>query len=182
MKRRTLEETWTLLEGDGWLMPRDTSGVPFVPAAMPRQVDEEPLGFSFLRTRLVDADLSHLTLPRTFCSRSLFERVDFRNTDIVESRLCWNDFVHCDFSGANLTGCDLRASIYRNCNFSDAIFELADMRASTYEHCDFTGAQFRNAIGHRASAKKQGLLGCLSVEQKASMRWHYEPGEDVSGG
>ena len=54
--RKSIEETWRYLEARGETMPRDPSGRPIVPPAMPSCDDEEP-GFSFFRTRAEDADL-----------------------------------------------------------------------------------------------------------------------------
>jgi BTB/POZ domain-containing protein KCTD9 len=67
-----------------------------MPERLPRHDDEEPLGFNLFRTRLSDAlDLSDLSLPRTFFGRSEINQVSFRNTDLRESNLCWNDFPTC---------------------------------------------------------------------------------------
>jgi BTB/POZ domain-containing protein KCTD9 len=76
---------------------------PPMPERLPQYDDSEPLGFSIFRTLLDDAlDLSDLTLPRTFFGRSQIDRVSFRNSDLHESNLCWNDFNGTDFSGADL--------------------------------------------------------------------------------
>ena len=58
--------------------------------------------------------------PPTYFARSSLERVDFRNTDLSGSRICWNDFDSCDFRCADLSGCDLRASTFTACFFSEA--------------------------------------------------------------
>jgi len=75
--RRSLDESWQILQSLGLEPPRDPSGKPFVLDRMPSYDDEEPLGFSFFRTGLSDTALSNLTFPRTFFGRSSFERVDF---------------------------------------------------------------------------------------------------------
>src|SRR5947209_2717506 len=87
--RKSLEETWRYLEAEGESVPRDAAGRPFVPTRMPSIDDDEPLGFSYFRSRLGDADNSNLTLPRTYFGRSLLHRVSFANTDLSESRMCW---------------------------------------------------------------------------------------------
>ncbi len=79
-ERRTIQDTWALLDADGLRMPRDATGAPFIPAGMPNHDNEEPLGLSYFRSGLIDADLHALTLPRTFFGRSSFERVNFRNS------------------------------------------------------------------------------------------------------
>src|SRR5947209_58207 len=113
--RRSLEDTWQYLEAVGEYAPRDPSGRPIMRDRMPDMGDEEPLGFSYYKYRLEDADNSNLTLPRSFFGRSWFLRVNFANTDLSESRMCWNDFEDCDFSGADLSGCDMRSSIFERC-------------------------------------------------------------------
>lgn len=181
-QRRSTEETWRLLEGDGLKMPRNSDGSPLIPVRMPSYDDNEPLGFSYFRTKLVAADLANLSLPRMFFGRSLLEAVTFHNTDLSESRMCWNDFESCDFSHASLVGCDFRASNYVDCNFSGANLTRADLRMSGFENCDFSGAVLVDAISDRESAEKYGLLECLTEEQKAAMQWHEEPGEEPGGG
>src|SRR5271170_5636333 len=94
--RQSLEATWKYLENDGLEMPRKTDGTPFVPPTMPNHDDPEPLGFSYFKNGLENADLGNLSLPRTFFGRSSFDRVSFNNTDLSESRMCWNDFNGCD--------------------------------------------------------------------------------------
>jgi BTB/POZ domain-containing protein KCTD9 len=181
-KRRSLEETWRLLESDDVAMPRKADGSPFVSPKMPSYDDSDPLGFCYFRTRLQSADLSNLCLPRTFFGRSSFEGVSFRNTNLSESRMCWNDFINVDFSDADLTGCDLRASNYSGCNFAGAILTGADLRCSSYEDCNFAGAVLVDAVSDRPSADMRGLLESLTEEQKALMRWQEAPGEVPGGG
>lgn len=180
--RRSLEETWQFLQKNGLKMPCKSDGTPFVPLKMPSYDDPERLGFSYFRNGLEAADLSNLSLPRTFFGRSSFEGVSFHNSDLSESRMCWNDFVGCDFSNADLSGCDLRASNYTDCNFTGAILTRADLRCSSFEDCDFSGAIMMEAISDWPSAQDQGLLDCLTEAQRAPMHWHEEPGEEPGGG
>ena len=180
--RRSLEETWLLLENDGLEMPRNDDGNPFIPLKMPSHDDPEPLGFSYFRNGLEAADLSNLCLPRSFLGRSSFEGVNFQNTDLSESRLCWNDFNRCDFSNADLTACELRASNYASCKFVGTILNRADLRCSSYNDCDFAGAVLVDAVSDWPSAESQGLFECLTESQRVSMQWHEQPGEEPGGG
>jgi BTB/POZ domain-containing protein KCTD9 len=179
--RRTLEETWRYLEANGELVPRDAAGCPFVPARMPRYDDEEPLGFSYFRDRVEDADNSNLTLPRTHFARSLFVRVKFANTDLSESRMCWNDFEECDFSGADLSGCDMRASNFKDCKFAGAVLRGADLRHSSFENCDFAAAELAGATADRGNATRR-VQDCLTDEQQADIRFTEDSGPEPPGG
>jgi len=163
--RKSLEETWQYLEAKGETMPRDPSGCPFIPTAVPNDYDEE-LGYSFFRTRLEDYDLSHLSLPRTFFGRSELGRVSFAGTDLSESRMCWNDFVGCDFYRTDLSRCDMRASKFEQCRFVGASLRGADLRRSSFEGCEFSGADLTGAI-----AEKNYGMGRLTDEQKSGIIW-----------
>jgi uncharacterized protein YjbI with pentapeptide repeats len=177
--RKSLEDTWRFLEAEGWEPPR-RDGHPLVSAAMPNFDDEDPR-FSFFRHRLEDADLSNLTLPRTFFGRSWFICVKFSGTDLSESRMCWNDFDECDFSGADLSGCDMRASIFRGCKFSGTLLRGADLRRSTFKDCDFVGAELAGAVAEDADF--QGCVqGFLSEDQQAVMAWALDEGPEPPGG
>jgi uncharacterized protein YjbI with pentapeptide repeats len=181
LRRRDLEETWRYLEGQGQRPPRDARGRPFVPPRMPSYDDKAPLGFSYFRYRLQDTDNSNLTLPRTFFGRPLLEQVDFGNTDLSESRMCWNDFVDCNFSGADLSRCDLRASLFDGCKFVGANLTGADLRRSSFEDCDFTGAVLAGAVADYPNAETCGLLDLLTQEQQAAMAWQEDPGPEPGG-
>ena len=176
MERRTLAETWAYLEADGLEMPRGAEGEPFVPAAMPNHNDDA-LGFSFFRGRWDEANFSALTLARTFFGRSTLNGVDFHNTDLTESRMCWNDFVKCDFRGADLSRCDMRAFKFEDCNFGGAILRDADLRGSRFRGCEFTGADLTGAI-----ASDGVYTPAFSDDQYESMIYHEEPGEEPPGG
>src|SRR5262249_50770594 len=93
-----------------------------------------------------DTDLSNLTMPRRMINRSGFERVSFRNTDLSQSFMCWNDFINCDFTDADLSCCDMRASIFDSCSFVRCKLIAADLRRSSFEDCDFTDADLRGAF------------------------------------
>ncbi|WP_162660452.1 pentapeptide repeat-containing protein [Tuwongella immobilis] len=147
---------------------------------MPSVFDEKPLGFSYFRAKLEDADRSHLTMPRTLFSRSWLVRTSFVGTDLSESCMCWNDFDGCDFSGADLSGCDMRASHFRGCRFAKAILRGADLRRSSFEGCDFAGADLSDAV-----AEDEDFDGCihdfLSSEQQATMTLTDEGPEPPGG-
>lgn len=178
--RRSVEDSWRHLELQGETMPRDPGGRPFVSSAMPSHDDEE-LGFSFFRTREEDADYSNLSLPRTYFGRSLLQRVSFANTDLSESRMCWNDFEECDFSRSDLSESDMRASNFKRCKFMGSVLRGADLRWSSFDDCDFTGADLTGAV-----AEKADFQGCvqdfLTDEQQAVMAWSEDAGPKPPGG
>ena len=180
--RRSVAETWKLFEADGMSMPRTAVGDPFIPENMPSYDDEAPLGFSYFRSGLFDADLSNVSLPRTFFGRLDVARVTFWNSDLRQSRMCWNDFTDCDFSGADLSGCDLRASNWNNCKFIGADLRGADLRCSSYSDCNFAGADLEGAVSDWPSAQEHGLVDLLEEQQIDSMVWYAEPGEEPGGG
>src|SRR2546426_6390334 len=107
--RKPYKESCQLLK-DQQLLEGDT--LPDLPQRAPRH-DDEHLGVSFFRTQLGDARLEGLTLPRTFFGRSEIRGVSFHGTDLSQSTGCWNDFVDVDFSEADLSGVDLRGSIFQ---------------------------------------------------------------------
>jgi uncharacterized protein YjbI with pentapeptide repeats len=178
--RKSVDESWRHLESQGEMMPRDPSGRPFVPQAIPNYDDEE-LGSSLFRSGVEDADLSNLSLPRTYFGRSLLQRVSFANTDLSESRICWNDFEGCDFSGADLSRCDMRASNFKGCSFVGAVLHQTDLRRSSFEDCDFAGADLTGAVAEDAD-----FQGCvqdyLTDEQQAAMTWSEDEGPEPPGG
>src|SRR5262249_8870680 len=135
--RRTLEETWRHLRKEGVDLPRRR---PFVPDRMPSHDADPPFGVSFFKAPREGAACSGLTMPRTFFGRSTFARVSFRGSDLTESRMCWNDFVDCDFAVADLSGCDMRATRFKGCNFEGAVLRGADLRGLLWEDSVFTGA------------------------------------------
>jgi uncharacterized protein YjbI with pentapeptide repeats len=152
---------------------------PPVPDHIPQPEDEEPLGLSFFRTFVGEGvDLSNLSIPRTYFGRSEISNASFRNTDLTESNLRWNDFIDVDFTEATLTRADLRASVYARVNFTRTNLCGADMRRAHFEKCDFNGAVMDGAI----LARSQGHLLNLSNVQKAVVDWRREDGPEPSGG
>jgi BTB/POZ domain-containing protein KCTD9 len=179
--RKSLDDTWRYFEASGYDAPRYPDGRPVIRDAMPSIYDEAPLGLSYFRTKLEDADNNNLTMPRTFFGRSWLVRVNFADTDLSESCMCWNDFDDCDFSRADLSGCDMRASKFSGCKFIGAVLRGADLRRSSFEGCDFTEAELYGAIAEDAD-----FQGCvqdfLSDEQQAMMTWSEERGPEPPGG
>ena len=120
-------------------------------------------------------------MPRTFFGRSEIANADFRNTDLSESCMCWNDFIDCDLSYADLSRCDLRASRFIRCKFAGAKLRNADLRRSFFEDCDFTGADVTGTL-----LGDQEHLGavqdCLSEEQWEVAAWVQCEGEEPPGG
>lgn len=176
--RLPLVATWEYLKAEGYEVPEDQQGQPFLPNRMPSHDDEEPLGLSFFRTGLQEEDLARLTIPRTFFGRSEFEGVSFHNTDLSASRMCWNDFAGCDFSNAVLCGADLRASAFVRCQFRGADLTEADLRWSSFEECDFTGARMRRA---KLAVTQRDALA-LADRQMAAIDWQPGDGPEPPGG
>src|ERR1051325_2666882 len=117
----------------------DCDTLPELPARAPRYDDEE-LGVGFFRTRLADARLEGLALPRTFFGRSEIRGVSFRGSDLSQSTACWNDFIDVDFGEADLSEADLRASIFQRVSFRGAVLRGADLRRTSYTGCTFSDA------------------------------------------
>lgn len=173
--QKSYEASCAFLQNCGLL---DNGEIPSLPSQMPSFDDEEPLGISFFKELLEDSDLENLTLPRTFVGRCELKNVSFKNTNLMESRLCWNDFIDVDFTQSNLDGCDLRASLFHNVKFIDARLEAADLRHSSFNQCDFTGAQMKGAILATTQASQLNL----SSEQDNEIDWRSEEGEEPDGG
>ncbi len=105
MQRLSYEDSWRQLQKSCF----EEGEPPPIPAHLPQEDDEKPLGISFFRTVVGDNDnFDNLTLPRTFFGRCQIENVSFRNTDFTESNFSWNDFVNVDFESANLAKSDMR--------------------------------------------------------------------------
>lgn len=151
---------------------------PPLPPSMPSYDDEEPLGVCFFRMHVKDADLSELSLPRTFFGRSLVSGCSWVGSDLTESRLCWNDFEDVDFSRALLARADLRASNFERCRFDAADLRDADLRNSSYIDCSFQEATLDRARVTEGQLARMGL----TPAQRASVSVENEDEEDVPGG
>jgi|ERR1700733_3515038 BTB/POZ domain-containing protein KCTD9 len=151
---------------------------PPMPDRLPQQ-DDEVLGVSVFRTRLDDdLDLSGLTLRRTFFGRSEINRVSFRNSDLRESNLCWNDFIGTDFARADLAGSDVRSSIFKQVLFVAANLDGADLRGSSFLNCDFKRASMKGTV----LTYQQVEMMQLSNPQKREIAWRKDEGEEPKGG
>jgi len=156
----------------------DEGPIPPLPDNMPSFDDPEPLGISFFKELIEDADLDNLTLPLTFIGRSKVTNISFKNTNLTESRLCWNDFIKVDFTQSNLAGSDLRASLFDDVMFVDAELSNSDLRHSSFTRCDFTGAKMKGA---KLTATQAAQL-ILSSKQATEINWQSEEGEEPGGG
>lgn len=142
-ERISYEESYRILQKRGHSPEKD---VPLLPLRLPTAQDEGPLGISFFRTLMGEEesglaeDMGNMTLPRTFFGRTEVRQTSFKNTDLPESCLCWNDFIEVDFTKARLPGSDLRCSFYDHALFVQADLSGADLRRVTLEACDFTAA------------------------------------------
>jgi uncharacterized protein YjbI with pentapeptide repeats len=187
--RLSYEESCRLLQRHGYPDAGAAGSIPPIPDHRPQCDDGAPLGVSFFRTfvgqdieqgdeDVSNRDLENLTLPRTFFGRSYIQHVSFRNTDLSESTLCWNDFSDVNFTDADLTGCDLRASHFSAINFVRASLRNADLRRSSFEACDFTEADMRGAkLTHD---QDEELI--LSEQQQREIDWQDSDGDEPPGG
>ncbi|MDJ0916402.1 MAG: pentapeptide repeat-containing protein [Woeseiaceae bacterium] len=158
--------------------PDYLSDAPPLPDRMPC-FDDEQAGLSFYRTCIGEGDdFSNLTIPRTFFGRSEIRDAAFRNTDLSQSRMCWNEFVDVDFTEADLSFADLRCSWFQQVQFSDANLTGADLRHSSFEGCDFQGADMTDAVLTRF----QKRLVALTPGQTARVDWRWRSGEKPDGG
>jgi uncharacterized protein YjbI with pentapeptide repeats len=182
------EESCKLLQRLGYPDVGAGGVIPPIPDHRP-QIDDDPIGVTFFRTFVgqdideADDDASHrnlenLTLPRTFFGRSYIQHVSFKNTDLSESTLCWNDFSEVDFTDADLSGCDLRASDFSETYFVRSNLRDADFRRSTFEAVDFNDADMRGAKLTREQAEQF----FLSDQQKQLIDWQESDGDEPPGG
>jgi len=151
---------------------------PQIPEKMPTVEDTEFLGVCIYKEFVERKDFSNLTLPRTFFGRSLINVVSFRNTDLNQSNLCWNDFTDVDFTEANLAEGDLRSSIFERVKFIGADLRGADLRHSWFRACVFDGAAMQGTI----LTHKQGTQLALSKTQAGAIDWREEAGPEPAGG
>jgi uncharacterized protein YjbI with pentapeptide repeats len=172
--RRSYEDSCRVLQRDGWLDPGE---VPPIAAHRPMYDDAEPLGVRFFRTQLA-GDFSNLTLPRAFFGRSEVAAASFRNSDLSESTLCWNDFVGVDFSDCSLRSSDLRAAIFNGVQFVRCDLRQADLRRSRFQDCDFTDADLR---GTKLTRSQEAQMK-LSPRQEETVAWQDNDGEEPGGG
>lgn len=122
--------------------------------------------------------LDNLTLPRTFFGRLEIGPISFKNTDLSESTLCWNDFIEVNFSDADLSGADLRASLFKRVAFLRANLRNADLRRSIFENCDLTDADMRGVKLTREQSEQIDL----SQQQRQDIDWQENDGDEPPGG
>jgi BTB/POZ domain-containing protein KCTD9 len=151
---------------------------PSIPERMPTAYDGEPLGVRIFRELVEQADYSNLTLPRTFFGRSEINTVSFRNTDLSQSNLCWNDFIDVDFAEANLAEGDLRSSVFERVKFDGADLRGADLRHSWFGACAFDGAAMQGTI----LTHTQRAQLTLSETQAEAVDWRVDAGPEPDGG
>ena len=176
--RLSYEESCRLLQRLGYPDAGAEGTIPPMPDHLPQFDDEEPLGVSFFRTFLSEGDLENLTLPRTFFGKSEIGPLSFKNTDLSDSNLCWNDFNEVSFESADLSGSDLRASIYNSVRFVRTNLKNADLRMSTFNSCNFTDAGMQGV----KLTLEQGAVLNLSNEQRIVIDWQKSDGEEPPGG
>ena len=128
--------------------------------------------------KIQESDCENLTLPRTFFGRCEISRISFKNTDLSESTLCWNDFIEVNFTDADLSECDLRASLYERTLFVRTNLRKADLRWSTFKESDFTGVDLR---GTKLTHERGEALD-LSAQQRQVIDWQESEGEEPPGG
>jgi len=170
------EQSLQLLRERGILADDES---PPQPLAMPEPDDEGPLGLSFYRMGFENgADLSGLSIARTFFGRSEIAQVSFRGSDLRESNLRWNDFIDVDFTDASLASADLRASEYLRVLFDGADLSGADLRLSNFQDCSFRGA---NMTGSLLAEDQRSLLN-LDERQMRQVSWQPDHGQEPAGG
>src|ERR1035438_7764265 len=101
--RLSYEDSCRLLQRIGYPDAGAEGVIPPIPDHRPQCDDEAPLGVSFFRTFVGESALENLTLSRTFFGKSEVGPVSFKNTDLSESTLCWNDFNGVNFTDADLS-------------------------------------------------------------------------------
>ena len=175
--RLSYEESCVLLQRLGYPDAGSDGEILPIPDHLPQYDDEEP-GVSFFRTIVENGDLENLTLPRTFFGMSQIGPVSFKNTDLSESNLCWNDFNDVNFEDADLSGSDLRASVFNHVRFVRTNLQGADLRLASFEVCDFTDADMRGAkLTHQRAASLR-----LSALQRKVIDWQESDGDEPPGG
>ena len=186
MQRMSFEESWNFL--------RETTNLVAYNAAFPDKVT--PAGFDEPKSWLDyykcpdisnngEEDqpeevwrLENLTMPGVFLCRCGVYNISFRNTSLVDSSFCFNDFIDVDFTNADLSRCDLRCSLFENIPFVHANLTDADLRSSDFTNCDFSGAQMQGA----KLTRSQGKELVLSEEQRAVIAWKRSVGRTPKGG
>ena len=174
MRRLSYEDSCRALQKLQLLEPGE---IPALPGERPRD-DDEVRGVGFFRVMVAEAKLEHLTLPRTFISRSEFRDCSFKDTDLSGSTVNWNDFIEVNFTGADLSGVDFRACVFNGARFRKAVLAGADFRYCGFTACDFTEADLTDV----KITQKVGRSLRLTVEQQSVVDWQADDGEEPEGG
>jgi uncharacterized protein YjbI with pentapeptide repeats len=104
--------------------------------------------------------------------------VSFRNTDLSESTICWNDFSNVDFKDATLENSDMRATVFIEVDFTRCDLRGCDIRHSSFKKCDFTDARMDGA----KLTMKLGKWLKISEDQRKVIDWQESDGELPGGG
>jgi uncharacterized protein YjbI with pentapeptide repeats len=152
--------------------------------------------------KLVDSDLSNLTLKSNNIVGCDFSNSDLRNSKIQTSDLQNNQFVecllidtefssseikNCNFSKANFSGVELKTSEFRNCVIENAVWNLSTFKLSqisdvvfngtieecSFENCTFSKVTFKNATLTNTFFKGNKLKGIQFIDCQAD-RMTYE--------
>jgi BTB/POZ domain-containing protein KCTD9 len=185
MHRLSFEETWKLLRETTNLIGENEP----VPSEVgPAGYDKKGSGIDYYKFPEINVPaegeeyglwrLENLTMPSIFFCRCGIEDISFRNTSLVDSSFCWNDFINVDFTEADLSRCDMRCSVFENVPFVRADLRDADLRMSTFENCDFTDANMAGTKMTRSQAKNLSL----SDKQMQNIAWKRSNGGVPKGG
>ena len=152
--------------------------------------------------KLINSDLSNLTLKSNNIVGCDFSNSDLRNSKIQTSDLLNNQFVecllidtefssseikNCNFSKANFSGVELKTSEFKNCIVENAVWNLSTFKLSqisnvvfngtieecSFESCSFSKVTFKNATFINTFFKGQKLKGIQFIDCHAD-RMTYE--------
>jgi BTB/POZ domain-containing protein KCTD9 len=185
MHRLSLEETWKFLQETTTFVDE---GEPAPANIGPAGFDKIGSGIDFYKEPEINVPaegeeyglwrLENLTMPSVFFCRCGIADISFRNTSLVDSSFCWNNFINVDFTEADLSRCDMRCSVFENVSFVRADLREADLRMSTLENCDFTDA---NMAGTKMTRSQANGLS-LSEKQIQDIAWKRSNGSAPKGG
>lgn len=152
--------------------------------------------------KLIDSDLSSLTLQSNNITGCDFSNSDLRNSKILTSNLENNQYVecllidaeftsseikNCNFSKANFSGVEFKTSELKNCIIENAVWNLSTFKLShisnavfngsieecSFENCSFTKVTFKNATITNTFFKGKKLKGIQFIDCQAD-RMTYE--------
>ena len=152
--------------------------------------------------KLIDSDLSNLTLQSNNITGCDFSNSDLRNSKILTSNLENNQYVecllidaeftsseikNCNFSKVNFSGVEFKTSELKNCIIENAVWNLSSFKLShisnavfngsieecSFENCSFTKVTFKNATITNTFFKGKKLKGIQFIDCQAD-RMTYE--------